>query len=340
MRSLPSRFVAAMALALLVACTGPASAATVSETDIGVEELASAAKVFEAFSSLANAPCGQVQGDTDTEEAACNRFTLGVLIGFRAAEDYAAANGVEPITQADLEDTAEQIATNYGEGVLDDALEASGSTHEAFLEVLRASMLQQAAAASLVESTVSEDDLRAEYEANLVDHVIAQVDHILVKTEAEANDVYEQVTAPGATRDDFLALAAEVSKDPSVKTNGGSLASTPVSQFVPEFADAVLALENGDISRPVKTDFGWHVIHMVDKEVTPFADVRAGLVASKAGPAFADYERSLIEDGAIEVNPRFGRLDPATLTVVRITSTDPVGTASSPEPVNVAPGSG
>ncbi len=52
-----------------------------------------------------------------------------------------------------------------------------------------------------------------------------QVDHILVKTKAEADDVYAQVTAPGATEQDFLDLAKEVSIDPSAKQNSGSLGS-------------------------------------------------------------------------------------------------------------------
>ena len=82
-------------------------------------------------------------------------------------------------------------------------------------------------------------------------------------------------------------------------------------------------MEEGETSRPVQTEFGWHVIHMVDKEVTPYEDVRADLVASRSGPAFADRVRDEMEEGHIEVDPRFGRFDPETLTVVRITSTDP-----------------
>ena len=66
-----------------------------------------------------------------------------------------------------------------------------------------------------------------------------QVDHIFVKTKAEAEDVYAQVTAPGATEKDFLALAKQVSIDPSVKQNSGSLGSAVASTYTPEFAAAV-----------------------------------------------------------------------------------------------------
>jgi PPIC-type PPIASE domain len=124
-----------------------------------------------------------------------------------------------------------------------------------------------------------------------------------------------------------------------VTENHGSLPSITVSQLPPTskaFADAVLEMEEGDISRPVQTDFGWHVIHVQGKDVTPYREVRDDLVGQLADPAFADHERALLEDGSIEVNPRFGRLDPQSLTVLRITSTDPVG-ATPTGPVNVAP---
>ena len=110
-----------------------------------------------------------------------------------------------------------------------------------------------------------EADLRQQYEDDIASYTTVQVDHILVKTKAEADEVYAQVTAPGATEQDFLDLAKEVSIDPSAKQNSGSLGSAVASTYVPEFAAAAIALEPGEISKPVKTQFGWHVIRMVDE---------------------------------------------------------------------------
>jgi peptidyl-prolyl cis-trans isomerase C len=146
-----------------------------------------------------------------------------------------------------------------------------------------------------------------------------------VKTKAEAENVYRQVTAPGATRADFLKLAKQVSIDPSVAQNSGALPpATPATKFVKPFADAALGLKPGDISRPVHTPFGWHVIHLVHKQITPFAQVRKQAEAN----AFSDWVRQQDQAGAIDVDPSFGRFDPSTLQVVRITSTDPSATAS------------
>ena len=323
----------------LSACFGASAAAHVQDTDIDDVQVATTASVFEAISVLSQAPCGETDGEGDTPEAACNRFALGALIQFAVAQDYAAAHDLS-VTDADLNETADLFAQNFGEGALESALEAQGVTHEDFLAVLRGSMLQQEVAKAIVTEGVSEDDLRVAYEAELASHVIVQVDHILVATAEEAQEVYAKVTAPGFSREDFQALAAKISKDPSAAQNEGSLASTPVIQFVPEFQAAVLAMENGEISEPVQTEFGFHVIHMVDKEVTPFEEVRDDLVASQAGPAFAEHARDLLADEQIDVNPRYGRLDPQTLTVVRITSTDPAAPASPTGPVNVAPPEG
>ena len=109
-----------------------------------------------------------------------------------------------------------------------------------------------------------------------------QVDHILVKTKAEADDVYAQVTAPGATEQDFLDLAKEVSIDPSAKQNSGSLGSAVASTYVPAFAAAAIALEPGEISKPVKSQFGWHVIRMVKKDVQSFEEAKPQLLDSAA----------------------------------------------------------
>jgi foldase protein PrsA len=146
----------------------------------------------------------------------------------------------------------------------------------------------------------------------------------LVKTKAEAEAVYRQVTAPGATRADFLKLAKNVSIDPTAAQNSGALPATPASKFVKPIADAALAMKPGDISRPVHTPFGWHVIHLVDKQITAFAQVRKQAEAT----GFRDWVRQQDQAGAIDVDPSFGRFDPSTLQVVRITSTDPSATTS------------
>ena len=207
-------------------------------------------------------------------------------------------------------------------------LQTNSVTHDDFAELVRLSLLENQVAKKLGTAKVDVGQLRTTYEQNPAQYATLTVDHILVKTKAEADDVYRQVTRPGATRADFLKLAKQVSIDGSAAQNSGALPATPATQFVKPFADAALAMKPGDISRPVHTQFGWHVIHLVGKQITPFAQVRDQALKQAQANAFSDWVRQQDQAGAIDVDPSFGRFDPATLQVVRITSTDPSATAS------------
>jgi len=80
--------------------------------------------------------------------------------------------------------------------------------------------------------------------------------HILVDTEKEAQDLYEKITKGEMSFED---AAQQHSKCPS-GSNGGSLGSFGKGVMVKEFEDAAFALKVGEISKPVRTEFGWHLI--------------------------------------------------------------------------------
>src|SRR5579863_9373206 len=88
--------------------------------------------------------------------------------------------------------------------------------------------------------------------------------HILVPTEAEAKDI-EAELKKGA---DFASLAKEKSKDPGA-ADGGDLGYFTKDQMVPEFSEAAFKLDKGQISDPVHTQFGWHIIKVEDKRTKP-----------------------------------------------------------------------
>ena len=106
--------------------------------------------------------------------------------------------------------------------------------------------------------------------------------HILVPTEDEAKDVLKRLKAG----EDFATVAKQVSKDSG--SEGGDLGWFTKDRMVPEFADAAFKLKKGEISEPVKSQFGWHVIKLEDtrtKEFPPFETVKdqiANYVAQKA----------------------------------------------------------
>lgn len=85
--------------------------------------------------------------------------------------------------------------------------------------------------------------------------------HILVKTEDEASKLREEIIAGK----DFAAVAAEFSKCPS-GANGGDLGYFSKGQMVKEFEDAAFSMEIGEVSQPVKTDFGYHLLFLTDKK--------------------------------------------------------------------------
>ena len=89
----------------------------------------------------------------------------------------------------------------------------------------------------------------------------------------------------------------------------------------PDFVAGALALKPGEISAPVQTQFGWHVILLVSVDVQPFADVEAQLRSQQATQVYADWFRATIASADIEVNPRIGRFDAATGEVLPIRST-------------------
>lgn len=90
----------------------------------------------------------------------------------------------------------------------------------------------------------------------------ANARHILVETEDEAKDVIARLKAG----EDFAALAEELSQDTGSAANGGELGFAPQGRFVEPFDEAVFSLPIGEISDPVETQFGWHVIEVLARE--------------------------------------------------------------------------
>lgn len=126
--------------------------------------------------------------------------------------------------------------------------------------------------------TIADADVQALYDANFEDaggDLEWNASHILVATEEEAQSLIDQLN-DGA---DFVALAQEFSTGPS-GPNGGALGWFGTGMMVPEFEAAVAGLEAGEISAPVQTQFGWHVVKLNESRISAppaLEDVRADL---------------------------------------------------------------
>jgi len=244
------------------------------------------------------------------------------MILFRLSDQYAADHGVT-VDDAKVTKAFETFQKNVGTDTLHSQLTANGVTEDDVRELIRASLVQQEVAKSLASEQLTDAQLQQQYQQSIGDYTTLHVDHILVDSKAKAEEVYTQVTAPGSTLEDFQALAKQVSTDPNAKKDGGEL-TLPASQLATEFSDAALTLKPGEISKPVHTQYGWHVIYMIDKQVASFAQARDKILQQASTKAFQDWVQS--EVGDIQVDPSFGRFDPTTLQVARITSTDPSAT--------------
>ena len=99
----------------------------------------------------------------------------------------------------------------------------------------------------------------------------AHARHILVEDEAQAKAAVERLKKG----EDFAKVAAELSKDPGSGKEGGDLGWFTKDRMVPEFAEAAFKLKKGEISTPVKSQFGWHVIKLEDKRTKPLPDFAA-----------------------------------------------------------------
>ncbi len=161
------------------------------------------------------------------------------------------------------------------------AAAAQGSTLDAVKEGARASIRSQLINQALMRAvagpiTLSDDDLQAywfENRANYDTEEEIRASHILVPTEQSASDVLAALEA-GA---DFAALATERSTDPGSAKKGGDLGWFGRGQMTPAFEEAAFALGVGERSGAVKTDYGFHIILLVDKKPAvrhEFADVR------------------------------------------------------------------
>jgi peptidylprolyl isomerase/peptidyl-prolyl cis-trans isomerase C len=132
------------------------------------------------------------------------------------------------------------------------------------MKLVEQQMVQQEFIDRYIKNHVNEKMVADEYK-KLVDSLQGKEEiktsHILVESEEKAKDIKKKL-AKGVK---FGDLAKEFSKDDGSKASGGELGYTVKGQLVPEFEEKAFALKKNEISEPVKTQFGWHIIKMHDK---------------------------------------------------------------------------
>ncbi|HEX2051653.1 MAG TPA: peptidylprolyl isomerase [Actinomycetota bacterium] len=338
------------ALAVVVALVGAAcgeltepAAATVGDEKITIEEIDRVVDRHRASPAFRQAA---QQGDSDQVARQFEQSYLTRLIRRAVLVPEAAELGIE-VTDADVDQRLEQIEQDLeAQGsTLEDVIEQQGLTLELVRQFVRDDELEQRLRAEVTKGSLpSDEELEAEYERRRDELTETEVQHILVEDGRLARDIVIQLrNAQQRFGDDskkvdqlFAKLAEKHSTDPGSARRGGNLGTFRPGQFVAEFENAAAQLEPGEISDPVRSEFGWHVIRVLGRETDAFEDVRAQLSEDLAGARAESEWSNWLEDvfGAadVEVNPRFGEFDESTGQVVDADAGSLPGAATPAQP--------
>lgn len=222
-------------------------------------------------------------------------ITLGHLIVARQAlpQQYQGLPN-DVLLQGLLEQVIQQTVLGQAMGELSRRAELE-------LENQRRSMIATEKVEALISTAVTEEALQAAYDAAYSDAEPSteyNASHILVETEDEAKELITKLDG-GA---DFAELAKEFSTGPS-GPNGGELGWFGPGMMVKPFEEAVVALEAGQVSAPVQTQFGWHVVKLNDSRIKgapPLEEVREELAAQVENDAVERAVQSLLDAAKIE----------------------------------------
>ena len=268
-------FAAVAAFALVCACPAPARAddpvlATVNGTEIHQSDL-----------TVAEAEAGQLPPmSPDAKKDYLVQFMADMILVSKAAQDKK----------------------------LGDTPEFKAKLDFARKKLLMEAILQQAGKDAMTDAAMHQ--VYNDAVKTMGDEQEVHARHILIRAAAgddkankEAEEKIKAIIARLKKGEDFAKVASETTEDPSGKTTGGDLGYFTKEQMVPEFADVAFKLEKGQISEPVHTQFGWHVIKVEDKRKKPapsFDEVKPQIEQYVTRKAQADLVTKLRADAKIE----------------------------------------
>lgn len=265
-------------------------------------------------------------GQQATQKKNLARQLLTFLIHQEFIEDYAEAQELSA-PEKQVEARLDELIAGQGEEAFKAQLAKSDATLADARAFIRKQVLRERVAEAVVAEELPEETLLQEYESRAAELTQVHVAHILVSEEQQARDILER-----ATPQNFGRLARQLSEDPGSATQGGDLGTRGSSDFVDPFRQATLDIPVGEIGGPVQTQFGFHVVHVIERATQPFNEVREQLLREVGQESFSKWLLGRIRTADILVNPRYGALDEQTGEVVERRSTTP-----EPEPVQLTP---
>jgi parvulin-like peptidyl-prolyl isomerase len=274
-------------LALLAAGCGGTSTARLSSDDVAVVGSAHITKdQFQALMERAKKSYDTQKrafpkaGSAEYEQLKGQAITF--LVQRAEIEEQASQQGID-ISDAKVDQEIEKYKKQFYGGSdarYEKAVKQQGLTDEQAREEIRAQLVSQALFKKITGSVKASDaDIRAYYASHKSQYGQPEsrdVRHILVPSKALADSLYAQLKA-GAN---FAKLAKRYSKDPGSASNGGKL-TVSKGQTVPEFDKTAFSLKKGELSPPIKTQYGYHIIQALSDikaaTTTPLSKVRASI---------------------------------------------------------------
>ncbi|HEY9085256.1 MAG TPA: peptidylprolyl isomerase [Candidatus Tyrphobacter sp.] len=259
------------------------------------------------------------QFDAKLESSPIARNILQQMVQEALIEQYAKDNNIS-ITDAQIQARENQLQANYPGTQWSEMLAARGLTEQDVHDALRLQLILDAALAKNI--TIGNAEIASYFNKN---HAAfdkpAQIcaSHILVSDLATANRVEAALKTGGTGA--FAQLAQQYSVDPGSKAKGGSLGCFRRGAMVPAFDQAAFSLPVGQISRPVRSPFGFHIILVTSKQPAVRATlasvsdrIRLTLTQQQEAPLVQPFLQSLQQKANISINDqRFAGLFPTPM---------------------------
>ncbi|MDO5026397.1 MAG: peptidylprolyl isomerase [Tissierellia bacterium] len=220
---------------------------------------------------------------------------VNMMVQDKLIENDMEKNNIK-INDKEVDDALMESVQNFGgQEQFDKTLDDYNMDLEKFKETLKKDLMYTKHRQWFDENNqVSEDELNQYFEDNKDSLVRRDISHILVEDEETAKEIKEKLD----NGEDFSKLAQEYSTDTASSINGGSLGQVSKGQMVKEFEDAAFALNEGEISDPVKSQFGFHIIK-VNSIADSLDDVKEEITKTLNEQKYTEYLNKLNEESNV-----------------------------------------
>jgi foldase protein PrsA len=211
------------------------------------------------------------------------------------------------VTDEELQKRLDELKEQFFQGdeqAYQQELESQGLTEEQVLEDLRSRMLSEKVFEEVTsEVEVADKDIQAYFEENkeqFQQPASREVRHILVKSKARADQIHRQLENGG----NFAKLAKQFSEDPASKDQGGKFTAQEGATVAP-FDRVAFELDTGELSQPVQTQFGWHIIEALADAVPASTQKLADVEEQISSTLLEERKNARITEWAQELEDRF-----------------------------------